>query len=169
MQIPVVSVETRGGRSPRSFAKDPQTKICNREVIRQAIWPTERPILNRDDARAPTAIHGSSGLKFLPIDEVNARADCLENRFTPHDLCDIQHERRVEANVQVLLGTEVTIPTEKIKPCDLQKLVNSLELTAFRKITSGTFQEDHWFTSHICLIAAFGCHIFHLLGRKLKW
>jgi hypothetical protein len=30
-------------------------------------------------------------------------ADCLENQFTHHDLCDENHERRVEARVQALL------------------------------------------------------------------
>jgi hypothetical protein len=34
----------------------------------------------------------------------------------------------VEANFQALLETEDTNPTEKVGPCDLQKLVNSLKL-----------------------------------------
>jgi hypothetical protein len=64
-----------------------------------AIWPTARALLNRDAPRAPIAIHGYSGLKFLLKSKVNAIADCLENRFTHHDLCDEHHERRVEATV----------------------------------------------------------------------
>jgi hypothetical protein len=30
-------------------------------------------------------------------------ADCLENQFTPHDLCDDNHKWWVEARVQALL------------------------------------------------------------------
>jgi hypothetical protein len=45
--------------------------------------------------KAPTAIHGPSGLKFYPIDKANAIADSLEKQFTPHALCDENHERRV--------------------------------------------------------------------------
>jgi hypothetical protein len=52
---------------------------------------------------APTAIHGLLGLKHHPLDKANAIANCLENQFTPHDLCDENHERRVEARVQALL------------------------------------------------------------------
>jgi hypothetical protein len=32
----------------------------------------------------------------IPEDKANAIADCLENQFTPHDLCDENHEQ-VEA------------------------------------------------------------------------
>jgi hypothetical protein len=58
-----------------------------------------------------------------------------------HDLCDENHERRVEARVQALL---------EAADSDLQKLLNSpklkrpVELTAFQTNASGTFQEDHW-------------------------
>jgi hypothetical protein len=39
------------------------------------------------------------------VDKANETADCLENPFTPHDLCDENHERRVEAGVQAMLET----------------------------------------------------------------
>jgi hypothetical protein len=42
-------------------------------------------------------------LNFHPVDKANAIADCLENQFTPHDLCDENHERQMEARVQALL------------------------------------------------------------------
>jgi hypothetical protein len=45
-----------------------------------------------DGPRAPTAIHGPSGPKFQPVDKANAIADCLEKQFTPHKLCDENHE-----------------------------------------------------------------------------
>jgi hypothetical protein len=53
--------------------------------------------MKRDGTRAATAIHGPSGLKFLQLEKANAIADCLENHFTPHDLCDEHHDRGVEA------------------------------------------------------------------------
>jgi hypothetical protein len=62
-----------------------------------------KSLINRDGPRAPTAIHGASGLKYYLRDKANAIADCIENLFTPHDLCDENHERRVEARFQILL------------------------------------------------------------------
>jgi hypothetical protein len=53
--------------------------------------------MKRDGPRAPTAIHGPLGLKAKTI------ADCLENLFTPHDLCDENCEPGVEARVQAVL------------------------------------------------------------------
>jgi hypothetical protein len=84
--------------------------------------------LKRDGPKAPTAIHGSSGLKFHPLEKANAIADYLENLFTPHDLCEENHEWRVEARVQALLEAADDNPLEKIRPCDIQKLIRSLKL-----------------------------------------
>jgi len=71
----------------------------NCEVTPRAVRPTTTSLMKRDEPKAPTAIHGSSGHIPLPIDKANANADYLENQFTPHDLCDEHHERRVEACV----------------------------------------------------------------------
>jgi hypothetical protein len=68
-----------------------------------------------------TAIHGASGLKFHSSEKANAIADCLEIQFTPHDLCDENHERRVEAKVQALLETVYKNPPQRIRPFDVQK------------------------------------------------
>jgi hypothetical protein len=76
-----------------------KTKISNTEVTPKAIWPIAKSLLKRAGPRAPTAIHGTSGLKFHPSEKANGIADCLENQFTHHDLCDENHERRVEARV----------------------------------------------------------------------
>jgi hypothetical protein len=103
-------------------------RVENCEVTPKAIWPIERALLNRDAPKAPTAIHGYSGLKFLPCDKANGTTDCLENRFTHHDLCGEHHERRVEIQVQGILEAGDTAPSEKIRPCDLRKLINSLKL-----------------------------------------
>jgi hypothetical protein len=70
----------------------------------------------------------SLGIKFLLLEKANAIAGCLENQFTPHDLCDKNHERRVKARVQALLEAVDNNPPERIRPCDLQKLINSLKL-----------------------------------------
>jgi hypothetical protein len=88
------------------------TRLENCEVTPRAIWPIARALLNRDAPKAPTAVHGYSGLKFCPYEKANATADCLENRFTRHDLCDERHERRVETTIQDILETEDTAPSD---------------------------------------------------------
>jgi hypothetical protein len=85
-------------------------------------------LINRDGPRAQTAIHGALGLMYHPKDKANAIAEWLVNLFKPHDLCDENHERRVEARVQALLEVEDNDPPEKIKPRDLLKLISSLKL-----------------------------------------
>jgi hypothetical protein len=102
--------------------------LANTEVRPQAIWPIAKSLANRDGPRAPTTIHGPLGLKCHPQDKTNAIADCLESQFTPHDLCDENHERRVEARVQALFEAEGNDTPERIRPCDLRKLLNSLKL-----------------------------------------
>jgi hypothetical protein len=66
--------------------------------------------------------------KFHPSENANIISDCLENQFAPHDLCDYNHERRVEGTVQALLETVDNIPPERVRPCDSQNLINSLKL-----------------------------------------
>jgi hypothetical protein len=82
--------------------------------------------MNRDEPRASTAIHCPLGL--------NAIADCLEKQFSPHDLCDDNQERQVETRVQALLEAIENEPPEKIRPCDLVKLIQSLTLRKTRGI-----------------------------------
>jgi hypothetical protein len=52
-----------------------ETNLSNTEVTPQAVWPIPKSLLKRDGPRAPTAIHGSSGLKFHPFEKANAIAD----------------------------------------------------------------------------------------------
>jgi hypothetical protein len=78
--------------------------------------------------QGPTAIHGLLGLKYHPVGKANTIADRLENQVTPHDLCEGNHERRVEARVQALLEAVDSDVPERIRPCDLQKLLNTLKL-----------------------------------------
>jgi hypothetical protein len=105
-----------------------ETKISNAEITPQAIWPIAKLILKRDGPRAPTVIHGASGLKFHPSEKGNAIADCLEIKFMPRDLCDDNHEQRVETRVQALHETVDNNPPQRIRPCDLKRLINSLKL-----------------------------------------
>jgi hypothetical protein len=105
-----------------------EIEIDNTEITPQAIWPIAKSLLKRDGPRAPTAIPRPPDLKFHPPEKANATADCLENQFTHHDLCDENHERKVEARVQALLEAVNNKPPERIRPCDLQKVINSLKL-----------------------------------------
>jgi hypothetical protein len=84
-------------------------------------------LTNRDGPRAPTAIHGHFGIKFHPLEKANAIVDCLKKRFTPHDLCEEDHKRQVEARVKDLKVVDIN-PLERIKPSDVQKLINTLKL-----------------------------------------
>jgi hypothetical protein len=97
------------------------------------MWPIEKSLTKRDGPQAPTSIHGLLGLLFHTIEKANAIADCLEHQFMPHALCDKNHKWRMEARIQALLADENSNPPEKIRPCDLQKLINILTL----KKTSG--------------------------------
>jgi hypothetical protein len=103
-----------------------ETKIANCEVTLQSIWPIAKSLVKRDGPRAPSGIHGAPGLKFILLAKANATADCLENQFTPHDLCDKNHEWRVKARVQALLEAVDNNSPERIRPCGLQRLINSL-------------------------------------------
>jgi hypothetical protein len=104
-----------------------ETRMGNCEVTPQAIWPTAKPLMKTDGPRAPTAIHGPLGFKFYPLQKEKATADCLENLFTPHDLCDENNERRVEARIQALLESVDNNPPERIRPCDVLKLIRTLK------------------------------------------
>jgi hypothetical protein len=91
-----------------------ETKMSNSEITPQSIWPIAKSLLKRDGPRAPTAIHGPLGITFLTLDKANAIADCFENPFTPHDLCDKNHEWWVETRVQALLEAVDDNPSERI-------------------------------------------------------
>jgi hypothetical protein len=119
----------RNNRSLPALARYCQweIKLENTDLTHQAIWPIAKSPTNRDGPRAPTAILGLLGLKYHPEDKANAIADCLENQFTPHDLCDENHERRVEARAQALLEAVDSDPLIRIRSCDLQKFLNSLK------------------------------------------
>jgi hypothetical protein len=72
----------------------------------------------------------------------------LGNQFTPNDLCDETHKQRFAARVQALLETRDDSPLERVRPCDMQKLIKALKLTkavglvALRMNASGA-KKDH--------------------------
>jgi hypothetical protein len=90
-----------------------KTKISNTEVTHQAIWAIAISLLKNDGQKAPTSIHGASGLKFHRSEKANAIAGCLEIQFTPYDLCDENHEWRVEARVDALLDAVNDSPPKR--------------------------------------------------------
>jgi hypothetical protein len=55
-------------------------------------------------------------------------ADCLENQFSPRDLCDENHEQQVVARVQAFSKAMDDNPFETVRPCDRQKLIKSVTL-----------------------------------------
>jgi hypothetical protein len=103
-------------------------KAGNCEVTPQALWPTAKSLMKTDTPKVRTAIHGSLGITYHQDEKDNDITDCLENHFTPHDLCDQNHERVVETRVQVLLASVEDTPLRKSRPCDLHKLANLLKL-----------------------------------------
>jgi hypothetical protein len=44
------------------------------------------------EIRWTNTIHGPLGITYHPNKKVNMIADCSENHFTSHDLCDENHE-----------------------------------------------------------------------------
>jgi hypothetical protein len=110
------------------------TKIEKCEVTPQAIRPTAKCLTKRGEAKATTTIHGTLGPVFYQNEKAKVIANYLENLFTPHKVCDTDHERRVEARVQTLLTTVDETPTVKLRPCDVSKEIRSLKLGKFSGI-----------------------------------
>jgi hypothetical protein len=78
--------------------------------------------------KVPTAVHGLLRITYHPNEEGNVIADCLENQFTSHDLCEENNELRVDSGVQALLASVDDYQMKKVRLCDTQKLVKSLKL-----------------------------------------
>jgi hypothetical protein len=129
-----------------------ETKIENREVTPQAIWPIAKSLTKWGGPKTPTAIHGPLGPVFYPIEKASVIANYLENLFTPHELCDTDHERRVEARVQALLTTAGENSSVNFRLCDVSKEIRSLKLGKACGIDGipneclRQFQEDLLFT-----------------------
>jgi hypothetical protein len=75
--------------------------------------PIVKSLIKRDGSKTPTHICGPLRLKYQPQEKATTIAVCLEDQFTPHDLCDENHKQRVEAGVQTLLEAADDTPFEK--------------------------------------------------------
>jgi hypothetical protein len=98
------------------------------EVTPQALGIIAKSLMKRDGPKAPTTIHGHLGITYQQNEKVNVIADCLENQFTSHDLCNENHARQVETTVQALLAYVSRTSLRKVRPCDIQNLANSLKM-----------------------------------------
>jgi hypothetical protein len=91
--------------------------------------------------------------KFHPTERANVIADCLEIQFTPHIFCDENHNRPVEATVQVLPEDVENSRLQSIRPRDLQKLIlflnreRSAELMTSQMNASGTSEGGEFIKS----------------------
>jgi hypothetical protein len=72
-----------------------EIKIANTEVTPQAIWPIPKSLMKRDGPKALTAIRGPLRFIFHPLEKVSAIAECLEEQYASHELCNENHKRLV--------------------------------------------------------------------------
>jgi hypothetical protein len=100
---------------PKKALERWETTPANSEVTTQATRPIAKSLISRDGLRAATAIHGPLSKKFHLLEKANAIADCLEKQFTPHALCEENHEWRVEARVQDLVESVDKDPPPPLK------------------------------------------------------
>jgi hypothetical protein len=75
-------------------------------------------------------IHRPLGITYSyhPLEKVHVFAYLLKNQFTPHELRDENHKRRVVASLQALLETMDRYSRERLKPCEFQTRIKSLQL-----------------------------------------
>jgi hypothetical protein len=71
--------------------------------------------MKRDGPKAPTAVHGLSGIMCHRNEIAKVTADSLENQFTSHDLCEENHEGEAGTIVQALLASPGGTPLGKVK------------------------------------------------------
>jgi hypothetical protein len=77
--------------------------------------------MKRNGPKAQTTVHGPLGITNV---KPNVIADCLENQFKSHDLCDENQDQQVVTRVQAPLASVNDIPFGKVRPCDMHKLAN---------------------------------------------
>jgi hypothetical protein len=90
--------------------------------------------MKTDEPVVPTAVHGPLGITYNPNEKANAIADCLENQFTPHDVCDENHERRMGTRIKALpvsvddtpLGKTEHLPNLSLGRCRYASLLHSV-------------------------------------------
>jgi hypothetical protein len=104
----------------------------------------EIPYKKSGEPNAPSAIHDPLDPIFYPIDKGKIIADCLENQFTAHDLCDCYHRRHVEAQVEALLATPLKIILLSSDPVTSQRntVIEIMKDMALEMNVSDIFQDD---------------------------
>jgi hypothetical protein len=80
--------------------------------------------MKRDGPKAPTAVHGPLGIIYHTNKKTKVIANCLENQFTSHNLCDGNHEQQMETRIQALLAFVDDTLLGKVRPFDTRKLAN---------------------------------------------
>jgi len=93
-----------------------ETKTGNWGYTSSYIANCETPHICDGPKWRPTTLHCPLGLKYLPMQKVKAIADCFENQFTLHDICNEIHEWLMEARVKTPLTYE------RERSCDVRKL-----------------------------------------------
>jgi hypothetical protein len=91
------SLETSGKWSGKNTLKL-RDEVGKCQVTPQAIWSIAKYFSERGGPKALSAIHGSLCPIFYLIDVAKITADCFENQFRVHGLCDCDHRRHVEVN-----------------------------------------------------------------------
>jgi hypothetical protein len=104
------------------------TKLGNCECTSQAPWLISKSLSKMDEPKAPSAIHCPLGPIFYPIDKANIIADCFKKQFRAHDMCDCDHKRNVEAQVEARLATVDEDSPLNFRPCAVSKEIQSSKL-----------------------------------------
>jgi hypothetical protein len=76
------------------------------------VWFIVKFLTKRGGPEAATAMHVPLDSVFYPNERAYLIENCSENLFTPHKVCDTDHERRDEVRVQALLNTVNEPPTQ---------------------------------------------------------
>jgi hypothetical protein len=95
-----------------SIMGNKNSQHCSHIVTPQAIWPIAEFFMNRVGPKATTYIHHLLGIKSY-LRKPTTTADCLNNRFTPHGVCDEWQEK---GRVQTLLEAVGNNPLERFRP-----------------------------------------------------
>jgi hypothetical protein len=94
-----------GLSSERAPHRDRRTNSRHKHLKRKK-YLVKRPQSGLDVKTYRLNVSRKVILTLTLVDKANVIAECLQNQFTPHDLCDENHERRVKASVQALLEAE---------------------------------------------------------------
>jgi hypothetical protein len=101
------------------------------------------------------AIHAPLSPVFYAIDKTNIIAECLEIQFRVHGLCNSDHRRHIDFQIEALLATvDEDIPVN-FQHCEVSKGILFLKIgkacgfDGIPKNVSGIFQDDLLSVKHI--------------------